>query len=82
MRALLRNHIVDVFVWVDDALPKRVRPGAESILSNSEIVTILIWDGLTESHQNLREIYDWIVREYKDCFPKATSLPELCGTLP
>lgn len=70
MRALLRNHIVDVFVWVDDALPKQIKPGAESILSNSEIVTILIWDGLTESHQNLREIYDWVIREYQDCFPK------------
>ena len=70
MRALLKDNIVDVFVWVDDILPKRVKPGAVSILKNSELITILIWDGLTESHQNLREIYDWITREYRDYFPK------------
>lgn len=58
MRALLRQHIVDVFVWADDSLPKQVKPGAKSVLTDSEITTILIWDSLTEPHQNLREVYD------------------------
>lgn len=31
MRALQRHHIVDVFVWVDDSLPKQVKPGAKSV---------------------------------------------------
>jgi len=70
MRALRRQHIVDVFVWVDDSLPKQVKPGAKSVLSDSELATILIWDGLTEPHQNLAEVYTWIKREYQDCFPR------------
>jgi hypothetical protein len=70
MRALQRQYIVDVFVWVDDRLPKQVKPGAKSVLSNSEVLTILIWDGLTEPHKNLSAVYSWIAREYPDYFPK------------
>ena len=70
MRALQKQHIVDVFVWVDDSLPKQVKRGAKPILTDSEIATILIWDGLTEPHKNLSAIYSWIQREYQDCFPR------------
>lgn len=70
MRALSRNNIVDVFVWVDDCLPKRVKPGAVSVLSDSELLTILIWDGITEPHHTLRSLYNWIARDYQDYFPR------------
>lgn len=70
MRALQRNHIVDVFVWVDDSLPKRIKPGAVSVLSDSELLTMLIWDGITEPHQTLRSLYDWVARDYRDYFPR------------
>lgn len=70
MRALQRQYIVAVFVWVDDSLVKQVKPGVKSVLTDSELTTILIWDGLTEPHQNFRELYDWIEREYQDCFPR------------
>lgn len=70
MHALQRDSIVAVFVWVDDSLPKQVKPGAKSALTDSELVTILIWDGLTEPHQNLKSVYAWIEREYQDYFPK------------
>jgi hypothetical protein len=70
MRALTRNNIVDVFVWVDDRLPKQVKPGTKPTLQDSEVVTILLWDGLTEPHGTLKEVYSWIAREYADCFPK------------
>src|SRR5687768_9631220 len=70
MRALQRQHIVDVFVLVDDYLPKQIKPGARSVLSDSELLTILIWDGLTEPHKNLSSLYSWIGREYQDCFPR------------
>lgn len=72
MRAVQKQHIVDVFVWVDDNLPKPVNNrlgGRPSALSNSELLTILIWDGLCEPHKNLSSVYDWISREYGDCFP-------------
>jgi hypothetical protein len=70
MRALQRNNIVDFYVWVDDSLPKQIKPGAKPIVSDSELLTMLIWDGLTEPHKTLRSLYDWITREYTDCFPK------------
>lgn len=39
MRALQKQHIVDVFVLVDDCLPKQIKPGAHSILTDSELLT-------------------------------------------
>lgn len=70
MRALQRQYIVDLFVLVDDSLPKQVKRGARPVLSDSELLTILIWDGLTEPHKNLLSVYDWIGREYRDYFPR------------
>lgn len=70
MNALQKHHIVDLFVWVDDMLPTEIKPGAKSVLRDSELLTILIWDGLCEPHKNLSAVYTWITREYGDCFPK------------
>jgi len=69
MRALQKHHIVDVYTWVDDYLPKEVKCGIKSVLRDSELLTILIWDGLNEPHKNLSSIYTWIEREYQDYFP-------------
>ena len=70
MSALQKHHIVDLFVWVDDRLPTEVKPGARPVLRDSELLTILIWDGLCEPHKNLSAVYSWIEREYSDYFPK------------
>lgn len=73
MRAVQKQHIVDIFVWVDDSLVKQENNrlgGRPSALSDSEVLTILIWDGLTEPHKNLSSLHAWIEREYLDYFPK------------
>ncbi len=70
MRALQKHHIVDVYTWVDDYLPKEIKPGVKSVLRDSELMTILIWDGLNEPHKNLSAVYSWIEREYRDYFPQ------------
>lgn len=70
MSALQKHHIVDLFVWVDDSLPPETKPGVKPILRDSELLTILIWDGLCEPHKNLSALYAWIEREYGDYFPK------------
>jgi len=70
MRALQKQYIVDVFVWIDDLVTQPVKPGQKPVLKDSELLTILIWDGLTEPHKNLSSVYSWIEREYGDCFPK------------
>jgi Transposase DDE domain len=78
MHALQKQHIVDLFVWVDDALAslpqtkeKEVSKGGRPpALHDSELLTILIWDGLTEPHKTLKAVYSWIRRDYGDCFPR------------
>lgn len=70
MRALQKQYIVDVFVWVDDLIAQPVKRGQQPVLKDSELLTILIWDGLTEPHKNLSSVYSWIEREYADCFPR------------
>jgi len=70
MRALQKHHIVDLFVWVDDNCPQEVKRGRKPTLKDSELLTIFIWDGLTEPHKTLQSLYNWIEREYVDCFPK------------
>ena len=70
MRALQKHHIVDIYVWVDCHLPKEVKPRVNSILRDSELMAILIWDGLNEPHKNLSATYSWITREYSDYFPR------------
>jgi len=75
MKTLQKHHIVDIYVLVDDTL-KTVKDdatkqtGRPSVLSNSELVTILLWDSLTEGHKTLRDVYSWVKREYQDYFPK------------
>lgn len=73
MHALQKQHIVDLFVWVDDTLKQLEPPaktGRPSVLRNSELLTILIWDGLSEGHRTLHQVYGWIRRDYADCFPR------------
>ncbi len=69
MGTIQKHHIVDLFVWVDDNLPKQVTArGRKTLLKDSELFTILIWDGLNEPHKTLRSLYDWMARDYADCF--------------
>ncbi len=73
MHALQTEHIVDLFVWVDDSLKlvaQPVKTGRPPILSDSELLTILIWDGVSEAHKTLHDLYSWIKRDYQDCFPR------------
>lgn len=71
MRQLQKHHIVDIFVFIDDLLPTEYNPrgGRPPILRDTELLTILIWDGLNEPHKNLSAVYSWIERDYGDYFP-------------
>lgn len=60
MLSLRRDHITDLYVWVDDVLPKtpaNPRGGRPSILSQSELVTILIWSTLSLKQSTLKDLY-------------------------
>lgn len=62
MLLLQSHHIVDLYVCVDNALTtesgKRGRP---ALLSESELVTLLVWNTLTVRSKTLKDIWRWIV---------------------
>ena len=65
-----KDYIVDLFVWLDDNLPKNPKtPGRKPALKDSEMLTILLWSALTEHHRRLKDIYNWIGRYYPGYFP-------------
>ena len=64
MRALQNHHIVDVNVWVAETLPDEPRPKGcrPALIRDSELLTLLIWNSLTNSgSKTLQQLYDWIV---------------------
>ena len=57
--------ITDLFVWLDDRVTTSVAVGRPSLLSDSELLTILVWDTLVLKQKTIRDIYQW-VRLYHD----------------
>lgn len=74
MLALQRHHITDLYVWVDDLLPKpalnKVKGGRPKLLTESEIITILVWHSLATKAKTLKDIYDWVKLYHADDFPR------------
>jgi len=70
--ALQSHHIVDLYAWVDDTLPKQLssKGGRPSVLQDAEVITILIWNNLTVHQRTLKDIYKWTARDHSHNFPK------------
>ncbi len=94
MRILQSHHIVDLFVWVDDSLPKQVphhQGGRPAKLSVSETVTILLFSTLTAPQKLLKNIWRWVQTNHSQdfrvpCYSKFVdhchrALPALCWLL-
>ena len=45
------------------------RTGRPPAMTDIDLTTIIIWDGICEQHQTIRGIYDWIRREYSSRWP-------------
>lgn len=63
MRALQKHHIVDLYVWVAETLPDDLRPkgGRPPLIRDSELLTLFIWNNLTNScSHTLKQLYDWV----------------------
>jgi len=76
MLSLQSHHITDIYVVVDDNFPTRSKPkgGRPSVLRDSEVATILIWNCLCKVRQKtLKDIYDWVELEHAHDFPKRPS---------
>lgn len=69
---LLPEHIVDLFLWVDDRLPKRLphrNGGRMSLLTDSEVVTILLWSTLVLRQTTLKDIHRFASLHLRSEFP-------------
>ncbi len=72
MLSLQRHHITALYVWIDDNLPnisKSPLGGRPTILNNSELITILIWNTLVIKQKTLKDVYDHIEMYHKNEFP-------------
>lgn len=80
MRILHKNNIIDLFVWVDDSLPKELRYsrklgknncnkiGRPAALSVSETITILLFSNLTSPQRLLKDVWKWAITNHSDDF--------------
>jgi len=74
MPALQRNHIVDLFCWVDELVPRpQKKAGRPPALSETEVLTILVWNTLALKQKTLKEVYDFVQIYHHDDFPRLPS---------
>lgn len=74
MLPLDKHHIADLFVLVDDLLPTSPRtPGRPSILTDAEMITILIWSALDGRQKTIKDIWWFAHRHLADVFPRQPS---------
>lgn len=70
MLSLQSHHITDLYVLVDDLLPSMPKPlgGRPSLLKDSELITIFLWNILTAKSKTLKDIHKMVklyhVREF------------------
>jgi hypothetical protein len=61
--SLQKDHITDLFVLIDDMLPKKLKyrkgAGRPANLTNSEIVTLLVWNSLAMKQKTLKDVYKY-----------------------
>ncbi len=75
------NHIVDLFCLVDDFIPTKLpnpKGGCPSKLTDSELVTILLWNALAVKQKNIKDLWLWMSFYHRRDFPK---MPKYRGFL-
>lgn len=73
MPFLLPDHIIDLYCFVDNhvkALPPSSRGGRPAILSDSEMITILIWHTLISKPRTVKDLHAAVRLYQRDLFPK------------
>jgi hypothetical protein len=67
------HHIIDLYCLVDDLLPSELpqkKGGRPTLLSRSELVTILIWNTLVLHQKTLFDLHAHIARYHTQDFPR------------
>lgn len=89
MRILHKNNIIDLFVWVDDRLPKELgsasltlnrKVGRPAHLTVSETITTLLFSQLTSPQRLLKDVWRWAKTNHSEDFrlPCYTKFVEHC----
>jgi len=71
MLFLHSHHIVDLYCWVDEMLPKHIskKTGRPALVSNTEVVTLLIWNTITLKQSTLKDIFNAVSLYHRKDFP-------------
>jgi len=72
MLTLHSHHIVDLYYWVDNHIQKRntSKGGRPCIISENELITLLIWNVLALHHKTLKDIHNFASMYLDREFPK------------
>jgi hypothetical protein len=75
MLFLHSHHIADLYCWVDESLPRQVvqKTGRPSLLSTSEVVTILVWNTAVLKQSTLKDMFDAVSLYHTQDFPTLPS---------
>lgn len=72
MLFLQSDNITDLYVWIDDLLKTESTHrsvGRPSVLSDSELLTMLIWNTLTMKQKTIFDLYHWVRLDHVRAFP-------------
>lgn len=70
----LRSHnIVDLYCWVDTQLSTEPSQGRPRLMSDSEMVTVLLWCTVTLKQKTLRDCYDTLCLYHESDFKHISS---------
>lgn len=71
MLKLQSHHITDLYVLVDDLVPKEEKKssgGRPCKMSDSEMITTLIWSSLTTKQKTIKDIHNWLLLYHQNDF--------------
>lgn len=73
MPLLYCENITDLFVWIDEMVPKRLEQkvvGRPRALADVEMVTILVWNVLVLKHKNWKDLHRFLRIYHRRDFPR------------
>jgi len=71
MLPLQANDIADLYCWVDDVVPQKKRgSGKPPVLSNAEVITVLLWCTMTLKQKTLKDVHATLSLYHRADFPR------------
>lgn len=82
MLSLDLHHITELYCWIDNTLPKQLPSptgGRPTVLRNSELITLLIWNTLVLHQKNIKDLHNHARIHLKREFPRLPSYEAFLG---